>query len=378
MDAGKTFRNGLLWSGVIIGLMLVLAAYAWVKLPAGMPIPIHWGLDGQPDNYAGKTLGLLSLPLTGVFLTLVYCLIMRIEPRQHNMRLSARAITIIWVSGMGLLAVTQGFIVVTALGKQVDVTMLTTVVCGVLFITIGNYLGKIRSNYFAGIRTPWTLSSDLAWDKTHRFGGKLFMLLGVLFLLTIYFHDQYLFFVLLASEMVLVVVMLSIYSYFVWRTDVNRRNSDVAEQQQAAPPAQSDVPRVTAVITVVLVLVLAVAGVLVSRWVRTPVSVQGQARQMITAASRGDFVAAEQDFDGTMHTAMTPAAFQQIIWKDLIDKYGTFQRVSGMHTSSSWPYTLVYTTVRFAHASVTMRVVFSRSGQISGLWLVNVTPVEGH
>ena len=89
---------------------------------------------------------------------------------------------------------------------------------GILFIVIGNYLGKIRSNYMMGIRTPWTLSSDLAWDKTHRLGGKLFMLAGLLLLLSALFLPVTWWVYVMLGTLFPMLIVLFVYSYLVWRT----------------------------------------------------------------------------------------------------------------------------------------------------------------
>jgi uncharacterized membrane protein len=88
---------------------------------------------------------------------------------------------------------------------------------------IGNFLGKTRSNWFMGIRTPWTMSSELSWTKTHRLGGRLFLAAGLLsIVLGLVTNAQVVFFALLPSIAVAAVVPI-VYSYFVWRDDPERR-----------------------------------------------------------------------------------------------------------------------------------------------------------
>jgi uncharacterized membrane protein len=70
-----------------------------------------------------------------------------------------------------------------ALGYDVPVSLWVPGLVGILFIVIGNYMGKIRPNWFMGIRTPWTLSSEEVWNKTHRFGGRVFMAGGALMII---------------------------------------------------------------------------------------------------------------------------------------------------------------------------------------------------
>ena len=66
-----------------------------------------------------------------------------------------------------------------ALGRSVDMTR--AIIGGVclLFALLGNVLGKVRRNFYIGIRTPWTIANETVWNATHRLGGKLFFLCGL-------------------------------------------------------------------------------------------------------------------------------------------------------------------------------------------------------
>jgi uncharacterized membrane protein len=81
-------------------------------------------------------------------------------------------------------------------------------------MVIGNFMGKFRKNFFVGIRTPWTLTSDVVWERTHRFAGWLFVLAGAVWIVGG---------LLRASPAVLVVAVLvamlvpAVYSYFLYR-----------------------------------------------------------------------------------------------------------------------------------------------------------------
>ena len=105
------------------------------------------------------------------------------------------------------------------LGYAISINIVISVGLGLLFIVIGNFLGKIRSTYTFGIRTPWTLDSELSWNKTHRLGGKLFMLAGVATLFSgLLFDDEILVVVMLVSILGAALVS-TVYSYFVWKQD---------------------------------------------------------------------------------------------------------------------------------------------------------------
>ena len=90
---------------------------------------------------------------------------------------------------------------------------------GALFMVIGNYLGKVRSNFIFGIRTPWTLSSEDAWDKTHRLGGWLFFVTGLLIFLSGLFSENGWIFVMLLGGFFLAIIFLFGYSYWIWKQD---------------------------------------------------------------------------------------------------------------------------------------------------------------
>ena len=92
------------------------------------------------------------------------------------------------------------------------------ILTGGLFVVLGNLLGKVRPNWFVGIRTPWTLSSKLAWDRTHRAGGWVFVLLGVLTMATAVLHAGWALRVLGVAG-VASLLGLVVYSYVLWRRD---------------------------------------------------------------------------------------------------------------------------------------------------------------
>jgi uncharacterized membrane protein len=92
------------------------------------------------------------------------------------------------------------------------------VLVGVLMLGIGAVLGKIRPNWFVGIRTPWTMSSKQAWVKTHRLGGFMFIALGLLFIVTGLVDVRWSSYLTIGGILT-VVVILTAYSYWVWRSD---------------------------------------------------------------------------------------------------------------------------------------------------------------
>lgn len=204
---------------VVVGVMLLMAAWAWGQVPAGAQVPIHWGVDGRPDGYASKEFALLFTPvLTSGVAALLYFL-PRFEPRAQNLARSGPAYVQVCVAVLAVMVTVQLMVVLAAVGSPLDITLVLSVVTGVLFIVIGNVLGKVRSNFMFGVRTPWTLSSDLAWNKTHRLVGRLFVLLGVATIVVGLAGNPTAFLVVLLGGIGLVLVVAFVYSYRVWKSD---------------------------------------------------------------------------------------------------------------------------------------------------------------
>ena len=219
-------RRLAIFSAVVVGAMFVLSAWAWLTLPADAQVPIHWGPDGQVDGYASKTVGLLLLPLITIGVAALFWVIPVIEPRRANFEKSGKAYGAIWIAVVLLMATIDVVIVAAAMGADLDMTLIVFVATGALFIVIGNYLPKVRSNYLMGIRTPWTLTSELSWDKTHRAGGRLFVIEGILFIIVGLLRPapEFLIVVLIGGIVVMLLFVFG-YSYRVWLTDPARRQA---------------------------------------------------------------------------------------------------------------------------------------------------------
>lgn len=215
-------------SAAVIG-MLILSAWAWPQIPDGAQVPIHWGIDGTPDGYGPAWVGLLGIPILTALAVGLLLAIPRFEPRRANLERSATAYVAVGIALTLFVTALHVAAVLAALGEDVNLGMVASIGIGLTFIVMGNYLGKTRSNWFFGIRTPWTLSSDRSWTQTHRLGGLAFMAVGFGVILA----------VLVGGPTVAIWVMLGglaatgaglvVYSYLVWRGDPDRHAVSTAE-----------------------------------------------------------------------------------------------------------------------------------------------------
>ena len=195
-------------------------AIAWGSAPDR--IPIHWNAAGEVDGYGGKFMGLLLTPLMtlGIYLLLKY--IPRIDPAKRNYETFAGTYLLVRVAFLVYMAFIY-VVLVLAIGRETTFPVgdLITGSVGLLFIVLGAVMGKFRPNWFAGIRTPWTLSSKLSWTKTHRLGGRVFIATGVVTMISAFFGSEFAIYAMFAV-MIPGIIFLVAYSYFVWRDDPER------------------------------------------------------------------------------------------------------------------------------------------------------------
>jgi uncharacterized membrane protein len=216
-------RPYLITAALVVVGMLAVSAWAWPQIPDGAQVPIHWGIDGRANGWAPKWQGLLLLPAMTGGIALVLAFAPRVDPRSGNIQRSATAYWAIAVAALVLMAVIHVAAVLAATGRSVNIGLIVSLAVGGLFVVVGNFLGKTRSSWIFGIRTPWTLSSELAWTRTHRLGGYLFMLLGVAVIVAALLAPGGVPAFLLLGGVVVLVPLLFAYSYLVWRDDPERQ-----------------------------------------------------------------------------------------------------------------------------------------------------------
>ncbi|MGI1799570.1 SdpI family protein [Priestia sp. TRN 1309] len=199
-------------------LTLVAWLIALPHLPATMPI--HWGANGEADGFATK---INAMILTVGIMVLIYFIIAfvpRIDPRKENYKYFSKTYNILLNAVLLLFFFVNMSTILQGLGYNVPMSYIAPIMAGLVFIIIGNYLQRVRSNYFMGIRTPWTLSNENVWKKTHRLSGKLFFIGGLLILISAFLPDGYKS-VIMWGSIVLCVAIPYLYSYLAYKKEMN-------------------------------------------------------------------------------------------------------------------------------------------------------------
>jgi len=202
---------------VIIAVVATLAVYP--RLPE--LVPTHWNVNGKVDDWSSRLWGAWTIPLVMAAMLLTFRAFPLIDPRRENYPKFAGAYEGILIIVLLFMLALHLSLLSTMLGNRLAVLRLLPVGIGFLLIGIGALLPKARSNWFIGIRTPWTLSNETVWERTHKFGGAVMIATGVLiaasaFLAPLWTHR------VMAAAIAAMAVILIAYSYFAWRQEVGR------------------------------------------------------------------------------------------------------------------------------------------------------------
>lgn len=177
----------------------------------------HWNFKGEVDGYISRFWGLFLMPFISVVLFLLFLLIPKIDPLKANIEKFRKyfdgfvVLIILFLFYLYLLTIFWNF------GVKFSMNQVLAPAFGILFFYCGILIEKAKRNWFIGIRTPWTMSSEKVWEKTHKIGGRLFKISGIIALLGIFFPGLALFFVLI--PVIFVVIYTVIYSYFEYRKE---------------------------------------------------------------------------------------------------------------------------------------------------------------
>ena len=199
----------LIITSVVILLPILAGFILWNQLPE--QIPTHWNANGEIDGWSSKPFAVFGLPLILLAAQWLCMLGTVADPKKEN---HPRKIVqlVLWIIPV-LSVVLHTITYAVALGKEVRMEVVMPVFMGILFTIIGNYLPKCKQNYTIGIKIPWTLNSEENWNKTHRFAGWLWVLCGLIIMLTGFFGGFWIFLVIVF----LMVLAPFLYSYLLHR-----------------------------------------------------------------------------------------------------------------------------------------------------------------
>lgn len=173
-------QRPLILAAVLLAATAIVGFWAYRILPPGAMIPVHFGAHGDPDGFMAKGPGLALMPAIGSLVILLLALAPRLASKRAGLEQSADVYGVVLIGVAAMFLVSEGAVAMRAMDPDFDVIRWLFLAIGVLFVLVGNLLGKLRHNFLFGIRTPWTLKDKRVWDRTHRFTGRLMVMAGVL------------------------------------------------------------------------------------------------------------------------------------------------------------------------------------------------------
>lgn len=201
---------------VLLSLATLAGLLLWNRLPD--PMASHWGIDDRVNGTMSKFWGVFLMPIMAAGMFLLFLAIPSIDPLKVNIAKFRETFNAFIILMIAFMVYIHGLTLAWNLGYtdfRMSAAMLPAL--GLLFIFIGFLIEKTKRNFFIGIRTPWTLSSDFVWDETHRVGGQLFKIAGVLALIGSFFPAYAFWFLLIP---VIGSALFSVaYSYVVFRRE---------------------------------------------------------------------------------------------------------------------------------------------------------------
>lgn len=208
----KQKSNIILWISI---LSFIGSCIAYFFLPD--MIPVHFNETWEPDGYGAKEMifffGALPLGTIGLFKILP-----KIDPKKANYLKYTSSFTLMRNIMVLFMIGLNWFTVGISLNENWDHRRIIPIFMGTLFILIGNYLPKVKSNYFVEIKTPWALSNDKVWRKTHKFGGYLFVIYGVFSIISGLIVNKYIQ-KGLAISIIFFIIIMYVYSYVIYRKE---------------------------------------------------------------------------------------------------------------------------------------------------------------
>ena len=200
---------------ILIIILFGINIYFYSSLPE--KIITHWNSIGEPNGAMNKFWGIFLIPVVVLGIFLLFYFIPKIDPLKRNIEKfqnyyeSFILVMVIFFCYIDILSLLWN------IGYKFNLSLMMTPGAGILFIYIGFILKNIKQNWFIGIRTPWTLSSEKVWDKTHKLGSKLFIISGIIILLGMFFIKYLIWFILIPT--ISSALISTIYSYLEFRKE---------------------------------------------------------------------------------------------------------------------------------------------------------------
>jgi len=187
-------NKGIIFSVVLVILSFLIGFYFYPQMPD--QVASHWNGAGEVDGYMSKFWGVFLMPMILLGMLLIYYFVPKIDPLKKNIKQFMKYYEMTILAIVGFLFYIYLLTFFWNMGYIFNMTFMLMPAMAVLFYIIGILLKHAKRNWFIGIRTPWTLSDDTVWKKTHEKGSIMFKFFAVMFLISMFFGEYSFWFIL--------------------------------------------------------------------------------------------------------------------------------------------------------------------------------------
>ena len=201
----------------LIGIVLLpflYLAYIWNQLPE--QVPLHYDIKGEVNRYGDKSELILIPILLPLLIYVIFLVVPYIDPKKQIQKMGNKyqSLKLILTTFMSALAL---YIIHTTKTGSFGNPNVMFLIIGAMYVILGNYFKTIKANYFIGIRTPWTLESESNWNETHRLGGKVWFVGGLLVIVCSLLLDAEINFKVFMGITIIIALIPIVYSYLLYR-----------------------------------------------------------------------------------------------------------------------------------------------------------------
>jgi len=213
---------------IILGLVLLsfmVSLYFYPLMPEKMAI--HWNVQGQVDGYASKFVGLFILPFLFTGIVLLFITIPKIDPLKENIEKFRKYYDGFIILFSAFMVFIHLYIISWNMGIRISPNMVLPIGLGLLLFYCGILCENAKRNWFIGIRTPWTLSSEKVWERTHKVGGRLLKACGAISIVGLLFPSHVAYFILI--PVMFAAAFLIVFSYFAYQKEMRQLDEGVSK-----------------------------------------------------------------------------------------------------------------------------------------------------
>jgi len=197
----------------LIGGAVLFSLAVYSRLPE--EVPVHWGFSGEPNRFGSRLEGAFLIPMMMIAVFAIMQWYPSRDPRAANIAKFRGAYDTVVTATIAVLSGLHVLALGNALGWDIDIPKVGMIALGLMFILLGNLMPRVRSNFIFGIRTPWTLSSESVWMRSHRVGGYAKVVAGIITIVAGFVAQPVGYIVALVSLLISGLVPV-VYSYILW------------------------------------------------------------------------------------------------------------------------------------------------------------------